>query len=96
MSEWSDNKEGGILLHQQMQLSRAGHCLCTAMNIKLAIDVVEMRFDSTNGDDELLGNCSIRHAGGKTLQDLSFALTEGFDRFPRRLHRPLVSWIFQR
>ena len=89
-------KEGRILLRQQMQRSCSSHCLRTAVDIELAVDIVEVCFDGTHGNDELLGNCLIRHAGGKTLQDLSFTITEGFDGFTRRLHRPLMRLILQR
>ncbi len=56
-----------MLLRQQVQRSCASHCLRTAMDIEFAIDVVEMRFDGADGDDELLGDCLIGHASGKTL-----------------------------
>jgi hypothetical protein len=70
----------GFLLSglQQPQFLRALHCLTTAVNVELGVDIPDMRSDSDRGHEQLAGHRFRRQIGSHQRQDLSLAFGQGF------------------
>ncbi len=63
-----------------MEFSCPRYRLCPAVNVELAVDIVEMRFDRAHGDHELLSEVAVGPASGDRLQNLSLTLAEGLSQ----------------
>lgn len=50
-------EDGGL---DQAQGSRAFYCLNTVLHAKLTVDVVDVRFDGADGNEQFLGDLRVR------------------------------------
>ena len=61
---------------EQAQRLRLCDGLGAAMDAQADVEIVDVRLDGTQGDNELLGDLLIGFAGGDGAQDKNFALAQ--------------------
>src|SRR5688572_21208860 len=60
------------------ELSGSRHCLCAAVGVELAVEVVDVGLDRAHADEELCGDPAVTLAGGDELKHLKLAPAQAF------------------
>ena len=69
---------GGLWARQEVVFCCCGDCLAAVVHVQLAIDVLEVGFDGVDRDAQGLGDFLVGLALGEEVQDVEFAIAEGF------------------
>lgn len=73
-------KIGGGESLQQAQFCRARNRLDAVRYVQLAVNIVDMGFHRTQGDDHLGGNFAVLQPGGDIVKDFQFPFTQRFNQ----------------